>query len=92
MVAGVRPHAEITEVPRPMLIMSPPLGDVDPVKTEVVRLAAQPQGDICAGLKRREPDADMARLLTRLMLDPLIGSPTECVVLMRVHAILPVRS
>jgi len=72
--------------------MSPPLGDVDAVKTEIVRLATPPQDDICACLKWRERHADMARLLTLLMLDPIVGSPRACVVLMRVHAIVPVPS
>ena len=66
--------------------MRPPLGDVDAIETEIVRLAAQPQDQVCACLKWRERDPDTARLFTLWMADALIGSPTKRVVLMRAQA------
>jgi hypothetical protein len=63
----------------------PPFGEVDAVKAELVGLAAQPQDEICTGLKWRERHTDTVRLIMLLMLERLIGSPRECVVVMRVH-------
>jgi uncharacterized protein YqfA (UPF0365 family) len=63
----------------------PSLREVDTVKTELVGLAAQPQDEIGACLNGRERHADTARLSIFSMLERLIGSPGECVVVMRVH-------
>ena len=72
--------------------MSPPLGDVDAVETEIVRPAGEPQDDIGSRLKWCESHADMTGRLMLLTRAPLMGSPRKCVVLMRVQAIVPLAS
>jgi hypothetical protein len=80
IVAGVRPHAEITEVPRPIVclcslgdlrqqdrrVVRPALGDVDSVIAEILRLGRQPKDHICPRLKWREPHTHTAWLLNRV--------------------------
>ena len=70
MVAGVRPHTEMIEVPRAMRdvargklrqhdqrVMRPALGHIDAVKPNLVGVASNADDHVGPGLKRSEPDA-----------------------------------